>query len=130
MVHLLKNVTQEIVSCFHGKSSTWTKTEDGLIEYKSRDYLSGSNESASTNVVDDLMKKLSLNSTKLYVFGVEDNGKIEPVSESKWGSDRIDQLAKNIKIGLASRGFSNVEIDKTRILLDNGQLLLFVFRKY
>jgi hypothetical protein len=75
------------------------KTEDKFIEYKSRDIVSGKNDQIIERLADDISKKIKGegNYCKLYILGVEDDGKMNPILSSKFDSNRIDVLQRNLQ---------------------------------
>jgi hypothetical protein len=78
-------------------SDRLSKVEDDLLEYKSRDILSGGNGRVIDDLAHDLKKKLSKNPCKLYIVGVEDDGAFDPIPASRVQSDRIEIIRKGIQ---------------------------------
>jgi len=105
------------VVCQKGK---WTKLEDEVLEYKSGDFFAGKNEEIIAKLSDDLHSKLEMSSFKVYFIGVEDNGAVNPLSLSKWKSDRIEAIRKGLEEIL-----SPINIFLCPIIEGDGVILLF-----
>lgn len=73
------------------------KLEDGVIEFKSRDYFTGKDKEIIEKLSNDLKKKLSSNPTKVYLIGVNDDGSLDPIPNNRLASDRINSLQGKIK---------------------------------
>lgn len=74
-----------------------TKLEDDILEYKSRDYFVGNNNEIIKKIGTDLKKKLEKHPWKIYLIGVEDNGRIDPIPNSRLPSDRTETIKQKIK---------------------------------
>lgn len=74
-----------------------SKTEDNILEYKSRDIFSGNSVKISENLAEDILVKLKDNSCKVYCIGIEDDGKVNPIDSSRMRSDRIDTITQELQ---------------------------------
>jgi hypothetical protein len=74
-----------------------TKLEDKILEFKSRDYFSGKDEEIAMKICTDLKKKLQEAQYKIYLIGVEDDGTIGFIPDSRIKSDRLENIRQKIK---------------------------------
>ncbi len=74
-----------------------TKTEDGTLEFKDRDFFVGNDEEIIKRLFEDIEKKLKASTNKVYLIGVEDGGKVTPISKSKLKSDRVESIRKRLE---------------------------------
>jgi hypothetical protein len=77
-----------------------SKVEDAMLEYKSRDFLGGGNKEVITGLSGDLRKKMEDSRCKIYLIGVEDNGRLDPIPSSRLKSDRIGTIRKGVQDNL------------------------------
>lgn len=99
------------------------QNEGDVIEFKSRDYLTGKNNEISKRIAGDLEKKLTTNAFKVYFFGVDETTQeIEPLPNNRFSSDRIG----NIENEIAQEMGEGVEVAIVKVPLDN-QCLLSMF---
>lgn len=67
--------------------------EGKLIEFKSRDFLAKTPEKELIQALaDDIRRKTKTSKCKSYIFGVEDDGHLEPVSERRMRSERLSRI--------------------------------------
>ena len=74
-----------------------TKLEDEILEFKSRDYFGGKDEEIAMKICTDLKKKLKEPPYKIYLIGVEDDGTIGFIPDSRIKSDRLENIRQKIK---------------------------------
>ena len=79
-------------------TGTLSKLEDGTLEYKSRDILAGRNDQVIQVLSEDLSTALKRSNMSILLVGVRDDGTIDPVPQSRIGSDRLE----SIRMGLAA----------------------------
>ena len=102
-------------------SNKIVQNEGDVIEFKSRDYLTGKNNEISKRIAGDLEKKLTTNAFKVYFFGVDETTQeIEPLPNNRFSSDRIG----NIENKIAQEMGEGVEVAIVKAPLDNQCLLL------
>lgn len=70
----------------------WSKVEDKVLEYKSRDFLAGADAEVIDKLSEDIGRKLKESPCKIYIIGVEDDGTVSPCAASRLKSDRIDNI--------------------------------------
>lgn len=92
----------EELSQMVSQKGKWTKLEDSVLEYKSRDFFAGNNEEIMAKLIEDLQTKLKKSPFKIYFIGVEDNGVLDPLPLSKWKSDRIEAIRKGLEETLSA----------------------------
>jgi hypothetical protein len=97
-----------------------TKTEDTIIEFKSREVFTAKPKDLSDYLVADLNKKLKKSRCKVYVIGVEDDGRIDPLPASRLKSDRIESLKHAI--------LNEIDLQSLFILpiINDGQGLILI----
>jgi hypothetical protein len=120
VVHLLEPLAQGLIDLIV-LDKKWTKLEDKILEYKSLDFVSGSNEEVIGRLTNDLNKKLKESPCKMYFIGVEDDGAVNPMLISKWKSDRVEAVGKGIKNALDIK-----DIYLWPIPVSGGTLLLLI----
>lgn len=74
-----------------------TKLEDKVIEFKSREYFTGSDDEIVGKLTEDLKKKLNESPAKIYLIGIEDDGTIDFLPDSRLKSDRLENIKQKIK---------------------------------
>jgi GTPase len=74
-----------------------TKLEDKILEFKSRDYFGGKDEEIAMKICTDLKNKLKEPPYKIYLIGVEDDGTIGFIPDSRIKSDRLENIRQKIK---------------------------------
>jgi len=112
LVHFLQPLCNELLGSIV-LDKKWTKLEDKVLEYKSADFIAGSNEEVIAKLSGDLNKKLKESTTKIYFVGVEDDGAVNPVPLSKLKSDRIETIRKGLEHELASTNVYMCPIPQT-----------------
>ncbi len=130
ITRFLTQFAGEVINTFSIQSPQWTKLEDSIIEYKSADCFSGNNNEVIQKLADDVENKLSSNIIKLYIFGVEDDGKLKYVASSKLPSDRLDKICSGLQKELEKKGFSNLDIFPCRIPVDDNFIVIVAFRRF
>ena len=73
------------------------KSEDEILEFKSREYFVGKDNEIAEKIGNDLTKKLKKHPLKIYLIGVEDDGKIDPILTKRLDSDRVENIKQKIK---------------------------------
>lgn len=101
-----------------------TSNENNIIEYKSRDYFTGSNEEISNRFIDDINIKIKNSDLKMYIIGVEDNGSLCPIISSRLQSDRIESIRKKI-----NNSFNNYSINLFPIIINKDAVLILLVNK-
>lgn len=94
--YFLRSLSDELAKevSLYGQLS---KVEDTLIEYKSRDFLGDGNGKVITRLSQDLRKKLVDSTCKLYIIGIEDDGRLDPIPSSRLSSDRIETIREGLQ---------------------------------
>lgn len=96
ITHFFEEVSQEIMKLISLKAK-WTGLEDTILEYKSGDIFTGSNEEIVEKLSKDLKKKLKESPCKVYFIGVEDDGTVHPLLSSRLRSDRIESIRNGLQ---------------------------------
>jgi hypothetical protein len=103
IAHFFEPLSQEIIKglLLEGKL---TKLEDRVLEYKSPDFLAGGNKEIISKLSEDLRKKLKRSPCKIYIIGVEDDGTLNPLPDSRLKSDRIETIRNGLQseLGIAN----------------------------
>jgi len=94
--YFFERLSQEIMKKVSLKEK-WTKLEDNVLEYKSGDVFTGSNEKVIEKLSEDLEKKLKESPCKVYFIGVEDDGVVHPLLSSRLRSDRIESIRNGLQ---------------------------------
>ena len=129
MTHFLKRFALAVLDLIEVQSRRWVKLEGNIIEYKASDYLGGSNNEVIRRLTDDVKSKLKDSPVKLYVFGVEDDGELKPISKSRISSDRLNTLCNGVQGELKHGDYSQLEVAGCQIPAAKGCLVLMVFRR-
>ncbi len=118
--YIFQEISTELIDkpVLHGKMS---KTEDSILEYKSRDILVGGPEKVISELGEDIKVKLQSSPCKVYCIGIEDDGSLCPVSVSRIRSDRLDKIRQ----GLLSR-FPSYEINLLPVTQGEDALLMIL----
>ena len=119
-------VFQEIASGLVAKQSfnkRISKTEDGILEYKSRDIFSGKSDEIANELAKDIQVKLQTSPCKVYCIGIEDNGKVNPINPSRMRSDRIEQIKQGLINRIPNRTIHSMPI----IQGDEGLMLYLIY---
>jgi len=74
-----------------------SKLEDQVLEFKPEDYFIGKNEEIAEKLGEDLERKLKGSLYKIYLIGVEDNGTINFLPDTRIKSDRLENIRQKIK---------------------------------
>jgi len=122
--YIFEEISNELIArpMLQGKIS---KTEDGILEYKSRDILAGRHEKIVDDFGEDIEVKLKSSPCKVYCIGIEDDGSLSSINSSRIRSDRLER----IKQGLLSR-FPSCEITLLPITYgEDALLILIVFER-
>jgi len=122
IVHFFFEMMQGILEMLQIKEKRWTKGEDAVLEYKSSDYLKGEDNKIISTLADDMKSKLKLNSFKIYIIGMEENGSLYPIEKSRLSNDRIETLRSGLVDKLKQLG--EIDISPMRIQADDKYLLL------
>jgi len=104
-----------------GLVGSLSKLEDNVIEYKSRDVLSGRNDQAISTLAEDVQNVWKSSTLAILIVGVQDDGTIDPVPSSRVTSDRLG----NIRKGLA-RELDVEKVYVSSIPSQGGALILVV----
>ena len=104
-----------------GLVGSLSKLEDNVIEYKSRDVLSGGNDQVISTLAEDVKNVLKSSALAVLIVGVQDDGTIDPVPSSRVTSDRLETIRK----GLA-RELNVEKVYVSSIPSENGALILVV----
>ena len=73
------------------------QNEADIIEFKSGDYMVGSDNEIIERISKDILKKTHDNPFKIYIFGVGDKSKrLEPITSDKFNNDRIGSIEAKI----------------------------------
>ena len=120
LVHFLQPLSQGLIDSVV-LDKKWSKLEDKILEYKSGDFVAGSNEEVIDKLSSDLKKKLKESAYKIYFIGVEDDGSVSPVAVSKWKSDRIEVIRNGIQNELGV-----TDIYMWPVTLTQGAILLLM----
>lgn len=93
--------------CF---SNNFVNIEDNIIEFKSRDFVSGNNQKIVKRLEGDIKKKLRESCFKIYMLGAnEDTKEFEPLSLNKFDDNRISQIKSLLqKTGIHNTYFLKV----------------------
>lgn len=103
-------------------SNKFANSENDLIEFKSRDYVSGNNKRIVENLCQDIKKKIRKSANKIYIIGAnEDTKDFEPLPISKFDDNRIKDLEGELK---EKTGLSNLYFQK--IPDNNGKECLLI----
>ena len=79
-------------------SSHFIKNEDYILEFKSRDFMSGNDKKIVGALKGDIEKKLRNNPFKIYVLGAdEDTKRFELLSISKFSDERVSKLKTDLE---------------------------------
>lgn len=100
-----------------------SKTEDGILEYKSRDVFSGKTEDIVNDLADDIQVKLQTSPCKVYCIGIEDNGKINPINPSRMRSDRVEKIRQGLIEKIQGRNIHSMPV----IQGDEGIILYLIY---
>jgi hypothetical protein len=73
-----------------------SKLEDDIIEFKSRDVLSGGNDQVISTLVEDVQGVLKSSALAILIVGVQDDGTIDAVPSSRVSSDRLETIRKGL----------------------------------
>jgi hypothetical protein len=98
-----------------------TKLEDGVIEYKSRDVFTGPNKEIISVLSEDLRQKMKLSNLSVILVGIEDDGRLDPIPNSRLQSDRLEVIRKGL---VSETGINNISIFP--IPSDNDSILLII----
>jgi len=79
-----------------GLVGSLSKLEDNVIEYKSRDVLSGRNDQAISTLAEDVQNVWKSSTLAILIVGVQDDGTIDPVPSSRVTSDRLGTIRKGL----------------------------------
>ncbi|MBM3175412.1 MAG: hypothetical protein FJZ93_06765 [Chloroflexi bacterium] len=102
----------------------WTKLEDGILEYKSRDWLVGKDRELINKLSEELVVKLKTSPCKVFIIGIEDTGTVSPFPASRLKSDRIETMRNEVQNQLGVPNIYAIPI----IQGDKGILLLAALR--
>jgi len=94
--HFLEKFSKKFIEDIPPVSKV-TKLEDKILEFKSRDYFGGKDEEIAMKIYTDLKKKLQEAQYKIYLIGVEDDGTIGFIPDSRIKSDRLENIRQKIK---------------------------------
>jgi predicted transcriptional regulator len=104
-----------------GLVGSLSKLEDTVIEYKSRDVLSGGNDQVISTLAEDVQNVWKSSTLAILIVGVQDDGTIDAVPSSRVTSDRLETIRK----GLA-RELHVEKVYVSSIRSENGALILVV----
>ncbi len=105
------------------KPKNTVQNEGDVIEYKSRDYLVGTNDEIVEVIFNDINKKTATQPFKIYLFGVSDKSKkIEPITSEKYNNDRIGGLETKLLRKLKNK--AKISLVKIPLNKDNECLFL------
>ncbi|MFC2021634.1 hypothetical protein ACFLTR_00240 [Chloroflexota bacterium] len=122
IAHFFKKVAASVAKSIRMEGLI-TESEGQIIEYKSRDIWVGDTKKISTTLANDIEVKLRHSPFKAYFIGVEDDGRISPISRSRLKNDR----ANDVKTELEKRLQATVHVLPV-ISEDDGIVLLAVYR--
>ncbi len=106
-------------------STRITQNENDIIEYKSRDFISGSDDDIIKRISDDINKKMKKENFKIYFFGIDEASlEIETVNIKRFNSDRVGNIEKKVRSQTGLKDLSMV-----RVPLNSGSILLMIARK-
>ena len=95
IVYFLEPLYQETMKSVTLKGR-WSKLEDKVLEYKSRDFLAGGDAEVIKKLSEDIGRKLEESSCKIYIIGIEDDGTVNPLPTFRLKSDRIETIKNGI----------------------------------
>lgn len=102
-----------------------TQNENSIIEYKSRDFISGSDDDVIQRISDDLNKKMKKDNFKIYFFGVDEESlEVESVNIKRLNSDRVGNMERKVRSQTGLKDLSMI-----RVPLTSGSILLMIARK-
>lgn len=112
------------ISCFFEKLASallseinpvgsFVNGESELLEFKSREFVSGNNDGVVKNLSEDILTKMKYSKNKIYVLGANESTKeFEPMSISKFSDSRIDDLKTKL---IAKTDIREIELLKVPI---------------
>lgn len=123
IAHFFEPLSQEIIKVLllDGK---WTKLEDQVLEYTSRDFLAGRDAEVIEKLSEDLSKKLKESGCKIYIIGVENDGAVNPLPASRLKSDRIETIRSGLQNQLGTQNIYTLPV----VQKEQGILLIAVLR--
>ena len=102
-----------------------TQNENSIIEYKSRDFISGSDDDVIQRISDDLNKKMKKDNFKIYFIGVDEESlDVEAVNIKRLNSDRVGNMERKVRSQTGLKDLSMI-----RVPLTSGSILLMIARK-
>jgi hypothetical protein len=102
-----------------------TQNENSIIEYKSRDFISGSDDDVIQRISDDLNKKMKKDNFKIYFFGVDEESlEVESVNIKRLNSDRVGNMERKVRSQTGLKDLSMI-----RVPLTSGSILLMIARR-
>jgi hypothetical protein len=105
------------------KPTSVIQNEGDVIEFKSSDFLVGTDDEIVDRVHKDIMKKTGNQLFKIYLFGIANKtNKIEPISADKFNNDRIGRLEKKLMKKMQNKA----KISLINIPLNQGTDCLFL----
>ncbi|MEM4327799.1 MAG: hypothetical protein QXV29_02535, partial [Candidatus Woesearchaeota archaeon] len=103
---------------------SFVNTENEILELKSSDVFSGSNDEIVSYFASDLSKKVKESNIKVYIIGANEKTKqFEPIPISKFDDDRIKTIVKSLQ---ERTKMPNIEIIKVPDNNNNCILLMVV----
>lgn len=99
---------------------TYSKLEEGILEYKSQDIFAGGDTEIIRKLSEDLARKLKRSPFKVYIIGIEDDGTVKPLSASRVTSDRVEGIRTGVQNELSSANIYALPIireDKAILLM-------------
>lgn len=108
-------------------SYKFANLEDDIIELKSRDFISGSNQDIVKKLSEDITKKTTISTFKIYLLGADEKNKeFEPITSYKFDDSRINQIKDSLQ-----KNVGNLNVNFLKILSKDSKncILALIVKK-
>ena len=116
--YLFQSISEAILE-YLVTDKKWIKLEDNILEYKSVEIMAGKNDAVIDKLCEDLEKKFKKSPCKVYLIGIEDDGTLNLIPNSKCSSDRVEYIRKRVvqKLHIDDLNIFRIEQNGGSILL-------------